>query len=381
MKKIQLKRQEKRGWTGSKLLACGIAVWILVFVLWGASAPVARSASEGEPTSATQESATEQPATSPPAEAPADSQQETGSQEPSSSPQEEPAPAPDNASEEASGSEPAESSAQESEAAPEAQEEKAEPTEEPAAEPSPATAGPGTAYVDATIRLLNFELHQRYMGWRPNDLIVSIFTDDAENIQLGVLEVVRASVGLLKDQLAGEPDASLDEAQALLQSDPFKFWLPSAESAYDEALEELKAYLGKLESAEAAIKTEAPQLKAVCESYRELLRTEVSTLLEPDDSWLGLDLDDQFYHARGTAKAIGASLEGAFKDFSGPLDQANAREASAEILDALKQAQALEPWYILDGSPDGFLASHRAGLARLLADALYKLDKLLWMLP
>ena len=47
----------------------------------------------------------------------------------------------------------------------------------------------GVAFVEATIKPLEYELKERFYGWRPNDILD--FTDNVNNFQLGVLEVTR----------------------------------------------------------------------------------------------------------------------------------------------------------------------------------------------
>ena len=68
---------------------------------------------------------------------------------------------------------------------------------------------PGVTFVDTIIKLMDYELHGRTLGWRPNDIIIGRFTDNINNYQLGVLEAVRFTTLRLKDSLTrlGEADS------------------------------------------------------------------------------------------------------------------------------------------------------------------------------
>ncbi len=67
---------------------------------------------------------------------------------------------------------------------------------------------PGVTFVDTLIKLMDYELHGRMLGWRPNGIMICRFTDNINNYQLGVLEAVRFTTLRLKDSLTrlGEAD-------------------------------------------------------------------------------------------------------------------------------------------------------------------------------
>ncbi len=59
---------------------------------------------------------------------------------------------------------------------------------------------PGVLFVDAIIAPLDYELNERFWGWRHNDILN--FTDNVNNFQLGVLEVTRRAVITLTERIS-----------------------------------------------------------------------------------------------------------------------------------------------------------------------------------
>jgi CBS domain-containing protein len=58
----------------------------------------------------------------------------------------------------------------------------------------------GVAFVEATIKPLEYELNEKFWGWRPNDILD--FTDNVNSYQLGVLEVTRRTVVSLTERIS-----------------------------------------------------------------------------------------------------------------------------------------------------------------------------------
>lgn len=58
----------------------------------------------------------------------------------------------------------------------------------------------GVAFIEALVQPLTYELHQRFWGWRPNDILN--FTDNVNNFQQGVLEVTRRTAVILAERIS-----------------------------------------------------------------------------------------------------------------------------------------------------------------------------------
>lgn len=241
----------------------------------------------------------------------------------------------------------------------------------------------GVHLVEATISALDQELNGRFWGWRRNDLIR--FTDNVENIQLGVLEVVRrTSVNLMEKMSRHGPQASIDknleDAMNWLMIKPEKYWLPSAEEKYNASLKELRQYADKLERGEAHFYVRADTFIPLLMAFADLAGSCDENLVKTheDDgspvSWF--EVDDYFYYARGVAEAMGKILHAAREDFSSVLEARQGVELLNRAIHACHLAADLDPWIVTDAALDGILANHRANMAAEMSHVRYFLNAL-----
>ena len=225
---------------------------------------------------------------------------------------------------------------------------------------------PGVTFVETMINLMDRELHGRFLGWRPNDILIGRFTDDINNYQLGVLEAIRFTTLRLKDSLTRMGDADtydrdLEEALNLFMNSSTRFWLPSAESQYDEALDHLRNFLQKLKTGKRNFYYRKDNLTLLLGTYRDLLGNVNKNLVAGDVSWF--KTDDYFYYAKGVAHVYYEILRVVRVGYESQLASTiNAKEIMDEILHELHRAEEMDPWIVLDGKLDGFFANHRANL-------------------
>ncbi len=241
----------------------------------------------------------------------------------------------------------------------------------------------GVHLVEATIGVLDYELNERFLGWRRNDLIR--FTDNVENMQLGVLEVVRrTSVNLMerisRHGVSASIDKNLEDAMNWLMIKPSKFWLPSAEDKYNASLKELRLYAQKLERGEAHFYVRTDSLIPLLLALADLAGSSDENLVkaEEDDgspvSWFMCD--DYFYYAKGVAKAMAPILHAVREDFSSVLEARHGVDLLNYAIHACHVAAELDPWLVTDAPLDGILANHRANMAAEMSHVRYFLDAL-----
>jgi hypothetical protein len=241
----------------------------------------------------------------------------------------------------------------------------------------------GVAFVEATISALDHELNERFWGWRRNDILR--FTDNVENIQLGVLEVVRRASVILTERLSRHGpsdviDKNLENGMNWFMIKPDQYWLPSPEDRYDDGLKELRAYAKKLEKGEARFYTRTDNLIPLLISFTELLGSCDENLVKTHEedgspvSWF--KVDDYFYYAKGVAKAMGEILHAVEQDFSVILETRHGKDLLEHAVHACHVAAELDPWFITDASLEGILANHRANMAAPISHARYYLDVL-----
>lgn len=239
---------------------------------------------------------------------------------------------------------------------------------------------PGVTFVETMIALMEYELKGRFLGWRPNDLIVGRFTDNINNYQLGVLEAMRFTTLRLKDSLTrmGEADTydrDLEDALNLFMNKATLFWFPSAETSYGEAVEHLKKFLEKLKTGRRNFYYRVDNLLSLLKSYGDLLGNVNKSLIidrYPDGrpvSWFAVD--DYFYYAKGVAHVMYEILRVVRVGFYEQLVTLDAVDIMDEILHELYRAEQMDPWLVLDGDLDGFLANHRANLNAPLSEVAH----------
>jgi hypothetical protein len=241
---------------------------------------------------------------------------------------------------------------------------------------------PGVTFVETIIKLMDYELHGRFLGWRPNDLIIGRFTDDINNYQLGVLEAIRFTTFRSKDSLTrmGDADAydrDLESALNLFMNRATLLWFPSAEGSYDEALDHLRKFLHKLQTGQRNFYYRVDNLTSLLTVYKDLLGNINRSLIMANHadgtpvSWF--EVDDYYYYAKGVAHVMFEVLKVVRVGFKAPLDTLRANEMMDEVLHELHRVELLEPWIILDGNLDGFLANHRANLNAPLSEVTHLL--------
>jgi hypothetical protein len=241
----------------------------------------------------------------------------------------------------------------------------------------------GVHLVDATISVLEYELKDRFWGWRRNDLVR--FTDNVESIQLGILEVVRrTSVNLMEKMsrhgVSASIDPNLENAMNWLMIKPDKYWLPAAEEKYQASSKELREYAKRLETGKARFYVRTDTLIPLLLAFADLAGSCDENLVKTDEddgapvSWF--KVDDYFYYSKGMAIAMGKILHAVREDFSSVLEARQGVDLLNRAIHACHVAAELDPWLVTDAPLDGILANHRANMASEISHLRYFLNAL-----
>jgi hypothetical protein len=242
---------------------------------------------------------------------------------------------------------------------------------------------PGVTFVDTMVELMDYELNGRFLGWRPNDLIVGRFTDNVNSYQLGVLEAMRFTTLRLKDSLTrmGDADAydsDLEHALNLFMNKSTLFWFPSAENSYEEAVEHLRKFRNKLEGGQRNFYYRIDNLISLINAYKDLLGNVNRNLIMATYadgtpiSWF--DSDEYFYYAKGVSHVLYEILRVVRVGYKDQLATINAVAIMDEILHELHRVEEMDPWIIMDSDLDGFWANHRANLNAPLSEVNHLLS-------
>jgi len=242
----------------------------------------------------------------------------------------------------------------------------------------------GVAFVEATIKPLDFELKERFYGWRPNDILD--FTDNVNNFQLGVLEVTRRTSVILAERISRTGstaafDENLEKAMNWFMIKADRYWFPSPESKYKAGLKELKIYKEKLEKGEANFHTRTDNLIPLLMAYEDLLGSCEENLVKTEEPG-GMPVsffkaDDHFFYSQGVVSAMGTILEAVLEDFLITVESRRGTEVFHHAIASCHHAAEINPWMITNSSLSGILANHRANLAAPMSHARFYIGVLI----
>ena len=239
----------------------------------------------------------------------------------------------------------------------------------------------GEVFAGAVIAVMQHEL-DGLTGWRPNDFVLwgpGLWADNNANRQLGIIQALRESVRVFKDHLtkvsSNEYDPNLVEADTDFRNDAERFWLPSAESKFREAIRHLQAYITGLTTTppkSRPINQRNIELIRLFQAWSDLLGDAHATLYrEPESIW---HTDDDFYHAQGFAHVMHYLVSAVGREYQHEFETKPViRTLFDEVSAALGKAAVLKPLIVLNGRPDGLFANHRRNLDAFITEARQKM--------
>jgi hypothetical protein len=242
----------------------------------------------------------------------------------------------------------------------------------------------GVAFIEATIRTLDYELNERWWGWRPNDLVN--LTDNVNELQLGVLEVTRRTAVVLAERISRTGstaafDKNLENAMNWFMIKADRYWFPSAESKFNDGLDELRAYQQRLIRGEAKFHTRTDNLIPLLMAFEDLMGSCDENLVkhtEEDGSHVSFfSADDYFYYTKGVASAMHSILEAVQHDFSSIVESRRGTEVLHHAIESCREAMEIDPILVLDSGWGSILANHRANLAAPISHARFYLGVLI----
>ncbi|MBW2052775.1 MAG: DUF2333 family protein [Deltaproteobacteria bacterium] len=241
--------------------------------------------------------------------------------------------------------------------------------------------------------------------WLPNDKFYpTIFLDNPQNFQLGLLESLRYVTRVFRDKVTrlrttDKIDSDMENAFVFFSNDPFKWILPSAESKFKAGERSLRDYEARLLAGEAKFYPRADNLNEIIGQFVSLLggvntrlsnapRRKNKTISEEtagDEFTKGeqrvhtrvprTKIDDNFYFARGVAYGIRHMMIAMKYDFDNIFKVKNAEELLDRVIEVLDESQ-FEPLVVLNGSRGSIFANHSLQLMSLLEDARQKMRSL-----
>jgi hypothetical protein len=253
-------------------------------------------------------------------------------------------------------------------------------------------------------------------GYLSNDVLPpSVMMDNMPSWEFGALEMTRDLALAMRQDFSRSQSQSLEnpfltKAQPQFNIDSLSWLLPSAESKYQEGIDNLYAYRSSLSDS----RQQQGQFYARADNLRDWLKqlekrlgsfsqrlsasvgqerldtslagdpqanqsTPTANRLAEKTSWW--QLDDNFYEARGASWALIHFLKAVEVDFADVLEKKNAKVSLQQIIRELEATQE-SMWspIILNGSGFGTLANHSLVMANYISRAnaaLIELSELL----
>lgn len=242
-------------------------------------------------------------------------------------------------------------------------------------------------------------------GYLSNDILPpSVMVDNIPNWEFGVLQQVRDLAKSLRNdysrsQTQSVADNDLEVAEPKFNVDSESWLFPSAEGEYQEGIDSLNKYLGRLkdpaqQSAQfyaradnlnewlGLVEKRLGSLSQRLSTSRKLVRvntdlagdanaeqsTSSSAQVVTSTSWF--KIDDNFYEARGTAWALIHYLKAAEADFKPVLEDKNAIPTLRQIIIELESTQQpLTSPMIMNGKGMGMFANHSLVMSSYISRA------------
>lgn len=246
-----------------------------------------------------------------------------------------------------------------------------------------ATNVPGVAFIHSVVKPLRYELDERFWGWRPNDILN--VTDNVNNFQLGVLEATRRTIVILAEKISRTGsveafDKNVEHAMDWIMTKPERYWFPSPEDRYTDALNDLQVYSDRLQKGMAQFYTRADNIIPLLQAYINLIGSCEENLVKEKEPWgepvSWFHVDDYFYYSKGVAAALYSMLEGVEEDFHQIIETRRGTGLLHHAIESCKRASEIEPWIVTDADLGGILANHRANMAAPLSHVRFYLEML-----
>jgi hypothetical protein len=261
----------------------------------------------------------------------------------------------------------------------------------------------GTGYVTtATLIHVTDTLLNKPGGYLYNDMFPpGVALDNMPSWEFGVVVQTRDLARVMRNEISrsqtqSREDPDLAQAEPRLNFNANSWLFPSTEAEYQDALRYLRDYRDRLAQGEADFYTRADNLNAWLSVVGQRLggiaqrlsasvgewRVNTDLAGEPNATqaraserevraetpWL--EIDNEFYHARGATWALLHFLQAAQVDFADVLANKNAEASMAQVIRSLEATQKpMGSPIVLNGGGFGFFANHSLVMASYISRA------------
>ena len=231
-------------------------------------------------------------------------------------------------------------------------------------------------------------------GWTRNDpfFMPASILDNMPNFQQGIIDALGRFAYELADQIgrrrgSSQVDPDLEEVSGALQISGERWMIGSgglqamSESEYNKAHKALVSYNARVARGDAVFDRRADNLLATLDrialdlgSSSDAIEKHLETA---GDFRIDRDGDNIFYTNKGTLYAYYMVLRELGIDFQAVIEQKDITKLYDEMLGTLREAAALQPLVVVNGTPDGqIFPSHLASQGFYLLRARTKMREI-----
>jgi len=209
--------------------------------------------------------------------------------------------------------------------------------------------------------------------WLSNDpfFMPGSMLDNTPNFQQGMMTALFRFTSELRDEIARTRGSSSEDPDAKAAAgylsyppnvwiyDPkVSWWTPTApsEKQYEQGMRSLRQYNERVSEGEARFEARSDNLQTLIDRFTSDIGSASATISrhieERATSWLDFQADDLFYANKGRLYAYYLLMRGMQEDFGDVIQEKGLRNAWSLTMKSLEEAATLQPWVVVNGSPD-----------------------------
>jgi hypothetical protein len=216
--------------------------------------------------------------------------------------------------------------------------------------------------------------------WLSNDPVFmpGYMLDNGPNFQQGIMTALFRFTSELRDEIARTRGSSSEDPDAKAAAGYLSFppdiwiynpdvswWTPAtpSEKQYEQGMRSLRQYNERLVSDRALFEARADNLQTLIDRFTSDIGSASAAINRHIEhsggSILDFQADDLFYANKGRLYTYYLLMRAMREDFDAVINERSLGNAWRLTLQTLEQAATLQPWVVMNGTPDsGFRPSH-----------------------
>ena len=234
--------------------------------------------------------------------------------------------------------------------------------------------------------------------WLSNDpfFMPGYLLDNEPNFQQGIMTAMFRFTSELRDEIARTRGSSSEDQDAKaaagylsyppdvwIYNPQVSWWTPTApsEKQYEQGMRSLRSYNQRVSDGAAQFEARADNLQTLIDRITSDIGSASAAISrhieENSGDLLDFQADNLFYANKGRLYAYYLLMRALQQDFAGVVAERSLGKAWGLTLESLREAATLQPWVVMNGSPDSqFRPSHLAAQGFYLLRARTQLKEI-----